>query len=262
MRLGPSRAGMEICTPSPSARPEAQQSCALLPTRTLSLRLDIGVEAVALAIESPQAVLRALRSEVELLPAAPEAMSKRRAEFLAGRHAAALALAKIGLSGEVDRRVDRSPEWPLGAVGSISHGAGMAVAVVASHKTHRALGVDVEAIPNSATASELAPHVACEKEFDLLARTLTRAGNEVCLSLVFSAKESLFKCLFPLTGEFMEFDDAMVESLQLESAWSGSIALRLQRSLCAEFDVGRELRARFSLASGHVETLVCLAHGQ
>ncbi|MCV6604473.1 MAG: hypothetical protein OIF34_04145, partial [Porticoccaceae bacterium] len=54
-----------------------------------------------------------------------KAVPKRQAEFLAGRHCAALALKSLGFENtEVQSGENRIPHWPQGAVGSISHTAG------------------------------------------------------------------------------------------------------------------------------------------
>jgi enterobactin synthetase component D len=76
------------------------------------------------------------------------------------------------------------------------------------------------------------------------------------VTLVFSAKESLYKCLQPLTGVFFDFADAAVVEADVGQR---TLRLRLLRRLSDEHDRGRELRASFSFSDGHVYTLVSLA---
>jgi 4'-phosphopantetheinyl transferase EntD len=70
----------------------------------------------------------------------------RRRDFRAGRACARQALTRLGLApAPLLRRPDRSPAWPSGAVGSISHCPGFCAAAVASAARYGALGLDVEA---------------------------------------------------------------------------------------------------------------------
>jgi len=65
--------------------------------------------------------------------AVDRAVPKRQREFAAGRMAARQAMAQIGKTpAPIPVNTDRSPHWPEGVVGSISHSLEIAVAVVAS----------------------------------------------------------------------------------------------------------------------------------
>ena len=132
---------------------------------------------------------------------------KRKAEHLAGRIAAAHALPDhtvpgIGPSGE--------PLWPEGISGSITHSATQAMAVVVSHPDAR-VGIDCEAILPDREAREIQDGIIDAQE----AMCLTRSGYPfaLALTLTFSAKESLFKALFPQVKTFMDFDCARITRL-------------------------------------------------
>lgn len=132
---------------------------------------------------------------------------KRKAEHLAGRIAAAHALPDhtvpgIGPSGE--------PLWPEGISGSITHSGTQAMAVVVSHPDAR-VGIDCEAILPDREAREIQDGIIDAQE----AMCLTRSGYPfaLALTLTFSAKESLFKALFPQVKTFMDFDCARITRL-------------------------------------------------
>ncbi|HFK5734414.1 TPA: enterobactin synthase subunit EntD [Enterobacter sichuanensis] len=132
---------------------------------------------------------------------------KRKAEHLAGRIAAAHALPDhtvpgIGPSGE--------PLWPEGISGSITHSGTQAMAVVVRHPDAR-VGIDCEAILPDREAREIQDGIIDAQE----AMCLTRSGYPfaLALTLTFSAKESLFKALFPKVKTFMDFDCARITRL-------------------------------------------------
>jgi 4'-phosphopantetheinyl transferase EntD len=135
------------------------------------------------------------------MPAIARAVPKRRAEFAAGRRAARAALAEIGIAPVAVPVGDhRAPVWPEGVVGAITHDAGVALAAVARSDRMRGLGIDVtEAAPLPGnTRRAILPHAAEQGLSPLEERA------------VFSAKESLFKALFPFLGTYFGFEAAAV----------------------------------------------------
>ena len=129
------------------------------------------------------------------------AIPPRRAEFAAGRRAARSALQGLGHAPVAIPVGDhRAPLWPDGIVGSITHDNGYALAAVL-HREALGLGIDLtEAAPlPGATRSAILPHPEETGISDLAAR----AG--------FSAKETLFKALFPLVKVFFGFSTARVD---------------------------------------------------
>lgn len=127
---------------------------------------------------------------------------KRRREFAAGRHCARRALAHLGHEAvALPIGHDRAPVWPPGVIGSITHTGDFAIAAVAWKSDLRSLGIDME------SADPLEPDL-----LELVCREDERAALASCgmdpqlgAKLVFSAKESVYKCLWPVTGSFLEF---------------------------------------------------------
>ncbi len=127
------------------------------------------------------------------------ARAARRAEFTAGRTAARAALAQLGLPPLPLPRAPLGPViWPDGVTGSITHGAGHALAVVGPVAAFAGLGIDIE------TAGSLLPlaDIAAPGEIAAL------QGRDPVI--LFSAKESAFKALFAQTGQLSGFRDLTV----------------------------------------------------
>ncbi|MFE2282444.1 enterobactin synthetase [Streptomyces sp. NPDC059454] len=118
---------------------------------------------------------------------------RRRLEFLAGRRAARRALRAVGLDcGEIPRS-GRLPVFPPGRAASISHSAGIAVAVACRPGGDLPLGCDLELRPLAREA----------------ARLVLRADEETLLAdwsvtELFSAKEAAWKALAVAEGGLRE----------------------------------------------------------
>ena len=135
--------------------------------------------------------------------AVAHAVPARVREFAAGRVAARQALAALGI-GPVAIPVGtrRMPVWPTGVVGSITHCAGIVAAAVAWSDELTAIGIDGE------------PAVPLEPDIVNAVATLAeRAGiaDELGATILFSAKESFYKCWSSLDGPVLEFHDVEVE---------------------------------------------------
>src|SRR3982074_2824172 len=139
------------------------------------------------------------------------ATQKRQREFLAGRWCAEQARQGLGAgSTHVAMAEDRAPIWPDGVGGSITHTGDFAAAAVAWAADIAGLGIDSEQIIDPAAAREIAD-VCMVDEGALFKPDDGRSFCEFC-TFVFSAKEAVFKCLFPLTRKFLEFSDVRITS--------------------------------------------------
>ena len=157
-----------------------------------------------------------------LPPAVRRAVPKRQREFLAGRHCAKEALAALGAGATVvGMAEDRTPIWPSQVVGSITHAGDFAAAAVAWRADLAGLGIDSEQVVAPASAPAIAA-VCMVDEARLFSAADGRRFHEF-LTFVFSAKEAVFKCLFPLTQKFLEFSDVRITSLDWDNghfAWT------------------------------------------
>lgn len=126
---------------------------------------------------------------------------ERRREFVAGRRLSAAALASLGApSIDVGRGHRGAPIWPCGYTGSISHSDGLCVAVATRIGAIPGIGVDFER--SEAVSADLDRTVRRSDE------PLSTRGTP--LAALFSVKEAIFKCQFPLTGAEVEFTEAKV----------------------------------------------------
>jgi 4'-phosphopantetheinyl transferase EntD len=140
-------------------------------------------------------------------------------------------------------------------VGSISHGASLAVAAVARQCTHAGIGIDVEPIVDAQTYADVAGDVASMQELAVLRTALGALTNEALWTLVFSAKESVYKCLFPQTLRFMEFEDLRLIAVE-PGAPAPRIRFRLERELSRSHPLGALFEASFHVGDSRVQTAV------
>jgi enterobactin synthetase component D len=188
------------------------------------------------------------------------AVPKRQAEFITGRYLAALALqhyhreqhqcrqTELGPSeyGQpqshqpywVAANPDRSPAWPAGFIGSISHSNGVVLCALARNCDIRLLGIDTEQLLTPDVAAELRASILLPQE----QRLLPPQDAALWLSLIFSAKESLFKALYPQVKRFFPFSAAEVLAIQPSC---GRLSIRLTESLSTDLPAGSSFSCQF-----------------
>ena len=136
------------------------------------------------------------------------ATSNRQKEFAAGRLLARVLTDQLGLPPAPLRRADdRSPVWPADRTGSLSHCDTLCAAAVGKRSAFQSVGVDIETIGR--VEEKLWPTLFTEKEADYFS---SLAPDTVALetTLFFSAKESFYKCQYPLTREWVGFQDVAI----------------------------------------------------
>jgi len=165
----------------------------------------------------PPGVAVALRREpghpADLLPGeavyVAKAVTKRINEFAAGRECARRALANFGVTGfALLAAPDRQPLWPADFVGSITHTAGFCAAAVVPRSMCRALGLDSER--SGAPTVDIWPTL-CRPEELAWVESLPPDQRSAAVTLIFSAKEAVYKCQYPVTGEWLDFHDLRVD---------------------------------------------------
>lgn len=168
------------------------------------------------------------------------ASQQRQNEFSAGRRVARAAMQGIGVTSTEVLRDDRRPVWPRGVIGSISHSRSLAAAVVSMRSRHRNLGIDLA--PLSAVSEKTAPRLLSKAELDWV----HEIGSGEWRTAIFSAKESIYKAVNPLVGEFLAFGD--VEVAIEETTLSFSAHTTESRPSTRPVDSGRGFIHR---VSGH-----------
>jgi 4'-phosphopantetheinyl transferase EntD len=156
-------------------------------------------------------------------PAVDRAVDKRRREFVTTRALARAALAELGLPPvPIPRGEAGAPGWPDGVVGSITHCAGYRAAAVARRGEVRTVGIDAE--PNEPVPDGVLETVADAGERSAVAALAAAAPQVAWDRLLFSAKESVYKAWYPLTGRWLDFQAAEVT---LDPAGAFTAALRV-----------------------------------
>lgn len=131
------------------------------------------------------------------------AVDRRRSDFHLGRVAAHRALEALGFPGsEVLRGSSGEPLWPEKVVGSITHSANLALAMVGHRSITSGIGVDLE---HRRAVDEVEDLVAFDAERDWLARAGRRARADRLLEL-FAAKEATFKAMYPIVRRYFGFE--------------------------------------------------------
>ncbi|MDX1822774.1 MAG: 4'-phosphopantetheinyl transferase superfamily protein [Paracoccaceae bacterium] len=134
--------------------------------------------------------------------AVARAVPKRRDEFIAGRAVARLAMARLGLPPHpIPAAPDRSPVWPDGVTGSISHTGGICAAVLSRDPAHP-LGLDIEEA--AALDADLWPLVLTPAELARLDHS-PAVQRGLMAKRIFGVKEAAYKAQFPLTGAVIGF---------------------------------------------------------
>lgn len=170
--------------------------------------------------------------KIEFPPALRRAVAKRRAEFIAGRVAANHGLEQLQFGkSRIARGSHGEPLWPPGAVGSISHSHNK-VASLVGNKPNRFAGVDIEAVINPESCRKIASQVLTSQ--DSMVLECMADDFAVLFTIVFSAKESLFKALFPRVGRYFGFDAVSVS----DTPTGGKVVLVLEQDLPGGFSVG------------------------
>ncbi|MDB1089999.1 4'-phosphopantetheinyl transferase superfamily protein [Streptomyces sp. ACA25] len=136
-----------------------------------------------------------------------QAVDKRRLEFRTVRHCARRAMSTLGLPPAPLLPGERgAPRWPDRTVGSMTHCAGYRAAAVGRTDEVRTIGIDAE--PHAPLPDGVLDAVSLPGERARHAR-LVRTDPAVRWDrLLFSAKESVYKAWFPLTGRWLDFEDA------------------------------------------------------
>jgi enterobactin synthetase component D len=232
---------------------------AVLEPAPLLVALGPGVVSAGFKLGDHAEVIAALRPLVSAPGLSETAVPKRQAEFLAGRYAATRALSSLGIEFTPGRDAEGRPLWPAGVAGSITHGAGRALSAVAHAREVLGVGIDSEQLMSAAARDELFARICSPSERSVLAGL--EAPEPARVTFAFSAKESLYKCLFPLVGRFMDFDAARVIEARgraTSSGLEGELRLLLSVDWAPSLPRGRTFRAPFVSTRDHVETAVLL----
>jgi enterobactin synthetase component D len=188
---------------------------------------------------------------MSLPPSIKRSSKKRQREFAAGRYCASRALQSAGHELDVDLSigVDRLPNWPSGWIGSISHCTTVTIAIACQTSLHSGLGVDVEEWMDTQVAESIQFEIALPGEIALF----PSLSSHQALTLLFSAKEALYKALFPLARQFFDF-----KAVRAINVTESTLTLRLGINLGERWSYGSDFVMTYALFPHHVFTMLCL----
>lgn len=178
---------------------------------------------------------------------------KRRSEFAAGRLCSKIALAEFGIvKFPLQINDDRRPCWPDGIVGSISHTHDYCAALVARATDASSIGFDVER--TGRIEEELWDVLFSPREQERL-RALPFARRAVNATIVFSAKESFYKCHFASSPAWLDFTDVEID---ISPGARGTIRTTFEIQPRSARVLRAKYVGRFIVARGFVATTVVI----
>lgn len=172
------------------------------------------------------------------------AIDKRQREFRAGRNAAHKAMALLQAPDVAILRGERrEPVWPAGYIGSIAHCRDLCLAVCATDGVIAGLGIDVE--PLTPLPAGVDRYIHTESDAKLMQSNRSALPER----LVFSAKESLYKCYYPLIGRYFGF-----QSVNLVEVDEGHFKFKPTEKCQIDFPPELTFHGRYRYDSTHLLT--------
>lgn len=181
------------------------------------------------------------------------AVPKRLSEFLAGRMLAQAALEKLHRPrASIAIGEQGAPLWPSGVSGSISHSHGKCACLVIAG-SDMLVGLDVEKIADGAALDAILKEaLSPEERARVLQQTTLDAAT--LATLIFSAKETIFKTFHPVVRQFFGFEAARFNGVCDETCLSFSIV----QSLHPCIPENKEIVIQFEIVDGFVRTWAIL----
>lgn len=179
---------------------------------------------------------------------------KRQAEYLAGRFAASIILQRLHIPiCNIPIGKNRSPIWPQGIVASISHNNSTALCIAAFDNHYQYLGIDIESKLSLEVVKEIKKNIINSNEEDILQNVKNNLSFTDAFTLVFSAKESLFKAIYPEVNSYFDFSAAELINLCNKTK---QFQLVLLQDLSLKLKAGTQFNGKFYFDDNHVITLI------
>jgi phosphopantetheine--protein transferase-like protein len=181
------------------------------------------------------------------------AVEARQQEFSAGRMCAREALKHLGcFTGPLPKLPSRSIAWPKGIIGTISHNEIWCGAAVARRCDLAGIGFDIETVTR--IGENLWRRILTTEEYPLLDQQ-PAAKTQQWAALIFSAKESVYKCIAALVPQRIGFMDAVI----VPDLQKGAFEIHLKEAIAEQIPRELQLRGRFFFYEGAVFTGLTLA---
>lgn len=159
---------------------------------------------------------------------------------------------------QVSAADSRMPVFPEGFVGSISHTNNLAVAAVTNCETIESIGVDLEYLITEESYDVIKRQVLTEAE--LLLMPQFPIPKKEALTVIFSAKESLYKLLYPMVERFFDFSAAKVIIIETGKGRWSRFTIQLIDSLNECLSQGLTFQGYYQKYGECIVTLLGLHH--
>lgn len=146
-----------------------------------------------------------------------QAHPKRQHEYLCGRILAQAVLKHhFGLDRPITSMQEHLPIWPTHVLGSISHSQNKLIVALSNNAIY--LGIDIEHWVSSEFAQESAHLILTPSELELWKIKASEFFDfSQFVSLIFSVKESLYKAVYPIAKQYIDFLEASVVDIDFEN---------------------------------------------
>lgn len=132
---------------------------------------------------------------------------KRKTEFIIGRSCARRALCALKEPARPILRLnDGRPKWPAGIIGSITHCDDMCAAIVSPYSNIQGLGIDIE----TSVPFERDTHSIILTQSEIINYSRSNDQLPSWENIIFSAKESVYKAIYPTLNRFVDFKEVEI----------------------------------------------------
>jgi 4'-phosphopantetheinyl transferase EntD len=176
-------------------------------------------------------------------------VEKRKREFRAGRSLAREALEELGIGPcAIPVGPNREPIWPAMITGSVSHCSSLGVVALGLRNAYESIGVDIEL--NKPLPQDIPELIFTNHERNSLPGS---PGVQNLDTLTFSAKETVFKCLFPILGFYFDFKEVSLGFDTAGKKFTAHLPARIAQQ------IGRgQLIGHYHTSESYILTLVYL----
>ncbi|TSH83690.1 4'-phosphopantetheinyl transferase [Pantoea sp. paga] len=179
-----------------------------------------------------------------------EAGVKRKSEYFAGRYCCSVLLRQHRVHSPIVGASRGVPVWPAGWRGSLSHTRSHAIAVLVKETSGLHPGVDIE--KHNPTLLLNTSDMFTSMEEQAFLRTLSLPYSQALL-LVFSAKETLFKALWPEIKGFIDFSSSYLSEVNTDRK---TFTLTLTHTINNTLYAGKNFTGHYSFFTDNIVTCI------
>lgn len=182
-----------------------------------------------------------------------QARVERKNEYLCGRILAQAVLKHhFGLDQPLTSMHEHLPVWPTHVLGSISHSQNKLIVALSDKASY--LGIDIEHWVTSKFAQESAHLILTPSELELWKIKASECIDFAqFVSLIFSVKESLYKAVYPLAKQYIDFLEASVVDVDFENQ---TLTLAFTSEIRNRYQLLEHYQGGWAVEQDHIMTWV------